>query len=254
MEYQKLHQFFKYYHQKQTSSLNGYFHISSTLSFEALIQLPAVSEWLNSYQYYARIHPSQSKEMVKIGALCYISTLTFRKHLKQAIMTHTLWEKNHEFADSQIIFDLFISDFLSPGKRTKMLFISARKSRQDKASTLFKQIYHGTRKSYPNGYIMLYIPILEIVNSSPDIRAKIAFNHKKYTGEEALSSICGLNDLNTPLKLKNGKTVMIRTLLQSIPATEGMSRPQLFQTVEAKFTTLATIVTCQASDQKLVYQ
>lgn len=101
---------------------------------------------------------------------------------------------------------------------------------------------------------MLYIPILEIVNSSPDIRAKIAFNHKKYTGEEALSSICGLNDLNTPLKLKNGKTVMIRTLLQSIPATEGMSRPQLFQTVEAKFTTLATIVTCQASDQKLVYQ
>ncbi len=175
MEYQKLHQFFKSYHQKQTYSLSSYFQVSTTLSFEALIQLSAVSEWLNSYQYYARICPSQSEQMVKIRALCYSSTFLFREHLKQAIMTHPLWEKHHEFADSQIIFDLFISDFLSPGKQTKMLFISAEKSKQDKASTLFKQIYDGARKSYPNGYMMLYIPILEIVNSSPYFRAKIAY-------------------------------------------------------------------------------
>jgi hypothetical protein len=55
------------------------------------------------------------------------------------------------------------------------------------------------------------------------------------------------------LKLKNGKIVTIQTLLWSIPATEGMSRPQLFQTVKANLTTLATIVTYQADDQKLVY-
>ncbi len=40
-------------------------------------------EWMVSYCYYARICPSQTEEMVEIGALCYSSTLIFRDHLKQ---------------------------------------------------------------------------------------------------------------------------------------------------------------------------
>jgi hypothetical protein len=115
------------------------------------------------------------EEMVTIGALCYSSSLIFRDHLKQAIMAHPLWVKHHDLVETPLIFDLFVSEFLSPGKRTKMLFISAENSKQIEASNLFQQICDGTRKSYPTGYMMLYIPILDIVHSSPDFRAKIAF-------------------------------------------------------------------------------
>jgi len=67
-----------------------------------------------------------------------------------------------------------------------------------------------------------------------------------------LFSIGGLNDLNTPIPLTNGKQVSIRTLLQSIPASEGMSHPQLFQQVEPNFGAVVTIVTYQADDHDLV--
>jgi len=218
MENQKIHQFFKSYHQKQTYSLSGYFLITSALSFDTLFQIPSVSKWLHSYQYYTRICPSQVEEMVKIGALCYSSTFIFRDHLKQAIMAHQLWPQA-ESDQPTLLFDLFISEFISPGKRTKMLFVSTEKSKQEKVSHIFKQIYNGASKTYPMGYMMLYIPIQDIVTSTPEFRKNIVFNHEKFIGEEGLFSIGGLNDLNTVFLLKNKKKVAIRTLLQSIPAS-----------------------------------
>jgi hypothetical protein len=163
---------------------------------------------MDSYRYYAHIFPSQMEEMVKIGALSYSSTFIFRDHLKQAIMTHPSWQQNLRDG-TPLIFDLFVSDFLSPGKCTKTLFVSAEKTKQDEVSSLFKQIYDGTGKSYPNGYMLLYIPIQDIVTSTPEVRAKIAFNHEQYIGDEALLSIAVLNDLNTSVLLKNGKKVTI---------------------------------------------
>jgi len=191
------------------------------------------------------------EEMVKIGALSYSSTFIFRDHLKQAIMTHPSWQQNLRDG-TPLIFDLFVSDFLSPGKCTKTLFVSAEKTKQDEVSSLFKQIYDGTGKSYPNGYMLLYIPIQDIVTSTPEVRAKIAFNHEQYIGDEALLSIAVLNDLNTSVLLKNGKKVTIWTLLQSILAMEGMIRPQLFQTVEPNIATIVMIITYQAEDRELV--
>ena len=81
---------------------------------------------------------------------------------------------------------------------------------------------------------------------------EIAFNHEKYIGNEALFSIRGLNDLNTIIRLTNGKQVSICTLLQSIPASEGMSRPQLVQQVEPNFGAVVTIATYQAKDHEFV--
>ena len=246
----KIHQFFKSYHQKQLFSLSGYFHVSSALPPDELFHLPLIDEWLESYRYYIKICPSQAEEMVKIGLLCYGSTFIFRDHLKQAIMTHPLWTPDNPA--SPPIFDIFTSDLTTPGKKVKMLFVSAEKSRQQEVIRLMKLIYDGTQKSYPNGYMMLFVPIQELTNSTPAFRLKIAFNHEKYIGDEALFSIGGLNDLNTTIHLTNGKQVSIRTLLQSIPASEGMSRPQLFQQVEPNFGVVVTIVTYQADDHDLV--
>jgi len=235
----KIHQFFKSYHPKQNFSLSGYFHISSALSFQELFQLTPIAEWLDSYHYYTRSCLSQSEEMIKIGALVYSSIFIFRDHLKQAIMNHPLWQPPN--TENPPIIDIFSSKLISPGKRTKMLFASAEKSKQDLISTLLKRIYDGTPKIYPNGYMMLFVPIQEIMNSTPEFRTKIAFNHEKFIGEEALFSIGGLNDLNTLIKLKNGTQVSVRTLLQSIPASEGMSRPQLFQQVEPNLAQLSQL-------------
>jgi hypothetical protein len=151
-----------------------------------------------------------------------------------------------------LIFDLFISEFLSPGKCTMMLFVSAENFKQDEVSFIFKQIYDGIKKSYPNRYMLLYMPFQDMTNSTPEFRTKIAFNHEQYLWDEALLSIGGLNNLNTSIALRNGKSITIRTLLQSIPATEGMTRPQLFQTVEPNAASIITLVTYQAEDSELV--
>jgi hypothetical protein len=131
--------------------------------------------------------------MVKIGILCYGSIFIFHDHLKQAIMTHPLWTPKDPL--SPPIFDIFATDFVTPGKKVKMLFISTKKSKQQEVIRLMKLIYDGTPKFYPNGYMMLFVPIQDITNSTPAFRAKIVFNHKKFIRNEALFSIGGLNDL-----------------------------------------------------------
>lgn len=82
--------YFKSYHQCQLYSLSGFFHISSKYSLNELQQLPLIDEWLDTYQYFVKTSPSQSEEMIQIGALCYSSTLTFWDDLKQAIYSHPL--------------------------------------------------------------------------------------------------------------------------------------------------------------------
>jgi hypothetical protein len=47
MEDNKLHQFFKSYHQRQHYSISGYFHISLVLPFNEIVNKPELVEWLD---------------------------------------------------------------------------------------------------------------------------------------------------------------------------------------------------------------
>jgi hypothetical protein len=245
----KISQFFKSYHQKQLYSLSGFFHISSQLSFNDLYKHPIIEEWLDSYHYFMRLCPSQNEEMVQIGALCYGSIFLFREDLKQAILAHPQWTPTDPM--SSLIFDIYVRDFKTPGKKTKMLFLSAERSKQNEVSSLLKSIYDGTKKSYQNGAMMLFLTLSEISTSSSDLRKKIVFNHEKFLEEETLFCIGGFHKLNSSILLKNGQTVTLRTLLKSIPASNGMSRPQLFQQAEPNHEAMVTIVTFQAQDREL---
>jgi hypothetical protein len=133
-----------------------------------------------------------------------------------------------------------------------MIFVSAEQSHVQETIQLFKQIYNGTPKAYPNGYMLLFIPLLEGQQPTSKFRSKVLFNHSQFLGEEAAFSIGGLQDLKTMVKLKNGNTVPLRTLIKSIPASEGMSRPQLFMQVEPNITGIVTMVTFQKADSALV--
>lgn len=246
----KLHQFFKTYHQKQLYSLSGYFHISLQISFEELCQTTQVSKWLDSYCYFMRLCPSQTKEMVQIGALCYSSLFMFCEDLKQAIISHPQWTPSDK--SSSLIFDIYVGNFNTSGNRTKMLFVSAEKSKQEEVSSLFKTIYDGTKKSYPNGSMMLFLSFKDMNTSSPDIRKKILYNHEKFIGNKTLTCIGGLQNLNSTILLKNGHSVTLCTLLKSFPASVGMARPQLFQQAEPNHGGMVTIVTFQEQDRPLV--
>jgi hypothetical protein len=113
----RLLQFFKPYHMKQQYSLSGYFHISSTLTFDQIRSLPSIDEWLDTYNYYIKLCPSQNEEMTQIRALCYSSIFMYREDLMEAILSHPLWTPTDP--SKPPIFDLFISDFISNGKKEK---------------------------------------------------------------------------------------------------------------------------------------
>jgi hypothetical protein len=100
--------------------------------------------------------------------------------------------------------------------------------------------------------MMVFIPISDLYNSSQAFRAKLQFNHEKYIGDETFFCIGGFNNLNNSVLLKNGNTISLCLLLKSIPATEGMSRPQLFQQVEPNNGATVTIVTFQNQDKEFV--
>jgi hypothetical protein len=54
-------------------------------------------------------------------------------------------------------------------KETEMLFVSAKRSKQEEVSNLFKTIYDGTKKSYLNGAMMLFLPLSKISTLSSEL-------------------------------------------------------------------------------------
>jgi len=125
MDGNKMHQYFKTFHQCQLYSLRGYFHISTAFSYNELIQSTPISEWLDSYNYYIKLCPRQTEEIIQVGALCYSSVFLFRDDLKKAIMLHPIWKP--EFTDPPPFFDLYIGDFNAAGKKSKNALCFGRK-------------------------------------------------------------------------------------------------------------------------------
>jgi hypothetical protein len=126
-------QYFKPYYQKKKFSLSGFFHINSTLTLDEIKSLPSVEEWLDTNKYHICQCPSQSEEMVPIGVICYSSPFHHREELKQAILYHPTWQPNDK--SNPPVFDVYLGDFLAGGKKTKMLFISAERSRQEELTS-----------------------------------------------------------------------------------------------------------------------
>jgi hypothetical protein len=61
-----------------------------------------------------------------------------------------------QHANDPPMFDIYVSELNAPGK----------KSKQEEVTNLFKNSYDGTNKSYPNGSMMLFIPIANLNRSN----------------------------------------------------------------------------------------
>jgi hypothetical protein len=137
-------------------------------------------------------------------------------------------------------------------KKVKMIFVTSEKSQQHALSVFFQQLYDGTRKEYPNGAMLLFIPLIDKTQMTPEYRNKIIYNHERFLGEEAALCIGGLQDLNTVITIKKGAKITLRMLLKSIPATQGMSCPQLFQFVEPNSSGVVTLATFNSCDKAFI--
>jgi hypothetical protein len=246
----KLQLFFNPYYKKQYYSLSGYFHISTSLSFEEIKGNNSLMEWLDKNRYYIKRCPSQNEEMIQVGALCISSPYMYREDLRLSIIQHPSWNPSKE--EDPPIFDFTLSDFNGPSKKTKMIFVNAEKSKQNAVSTFFRTLYDGSPKEYPNGAMMMYIPLNEGTLYTPEERLRYIFNYESFLGEEAALCIGGLNDLNTPIRLQNDQMTTVRMLLKSIPATQGMSRSQLFQFVEPNASGMVTMATYQHTNKEFI--
>jgi hypothetical protein len=249
----QLHLYFHPWHKKQHYSLSGYLHLNTMMSFTELMTQTPVAEWLDTYQYSARLCPSQTEEMFIIGALCYGSTWLFREDLKLHIQQHPVWNEITQNQET-LLFDLILRRFRSTTKTTMMIFVTAERSKQETVREAFKTIYDGTSKAYPRGEMLLFIPIKHGESYDQDKRNKYIFNHETYLGDEDVIAIHGLRDLNTEICLKGGLKTTIRMLLKSLPATQGMQRNRLFHIVDPNAGQTCTIATFQKQDKHFVEQ
>lgn len=101
---------------------------------------------------------------------------------------------------------------------------------------------------------MVFIPLTKHVRYTPEYRTKLIANHDAYIGDETAISIRGLRDLQTDVKIITGDTITIHTLLKSLPATKGMSCPQLFQFVELNNAGTVVMGIYQACDSEYIKQ
>jgi hypothetical protein len=244
--------YFQPWHREQHYSLSGFFHLNSTIPYQDLFSLAPIAQWLDTYQYSVKLCPSQTEEMSVIGALCYGSLWMYQKDLKLHIMQDQAWQDVNSDPDHPIIFDLIVRQFRGSRKITQMIFVTAERSKQDIVREIFKKIYDGTPKAYPRGEMMLFTPTRNGEQYSNDQRDKFIYNHEQYLGDEEITAIHGLQDLNTKVLLKGGKSTTIRTLLKSLPASDGMSRNYLFQVVDLNAGQTCTIVSFQKGDRSYV--
>lgn len=250
LDINKLQTYFKTYFPNQKNSLSGYIHISTQLCTEDLLIATPLYEWLETNRYSIKPCISADEEMVQIGALCFGSEYVFRNDLAQAIQDHPAWKFPH--MDNPPVILLTRGDFRSPKKSIKMIFVQTEKSKQLEVGKFFSSLYDGTPKNYPNGIMLLFIPLYDHIKHEPAYRQKVIYNHERYLGEEEAFCIHGLQDFNTTITLKDNQKVTLRMLLRSLPATQGMSRPQLFQMVETDSTREIILVTYQKCDKHYV--
>jgi hypothetical protein len=112
-----------------------------------------------------------------------------------------------------------------------MIFATSECSKMGLVREALSNIYDGMPKSFPRGDMPFFIPTKGIDPYTPDQHSKFMLNHDSYLGEGDVLAIHGLQDLNTEITLKGGKTTDIRTLLKSLPATTTMFHNRLFKAV-----------------------
>jgi len=172
-------QLFQPYYKRQLFSISRYFHIKSSLSYESIIHSHQVEEWLDSHCYSLKPCPSQAEEMVPVGALCFSNLFMHaREELKFSIMLHPYGSKISPKICRSL---MYTSAIFLPTNRKQRCYLYPQKSKQEQIINFFKTLYDGEPQQYPQGSMMLFIPLTDNSHYSKEYRSKIMFNHDNST-------------------------------------------------------------------------
>jgi len=83
--------------------------------------------------------------------------------------------------------------FRGSSKSVHMIFVRAEHSKKEEARNVLQEIYDGSKKPYPRGDMLFFIPFWSKLEdyTHKHQRDKFIFNHEKYLGEEDCIAIFG---------------------------------------------------------------
>jgi hypothetical protein len=138
-------------------TLTGDYHISTSLSFNEFKLHPnKVASWLDLNGYNITYNECQDSDMVLVGLLSRVDSMTWRDDLKNEIMSLTEWQDNPFF------FRLYPSTLSCNIKCTMtfVLMIDVDHPNIDRGLAFFRKIFNGDFKtstcSIPYIFFMLY--------------------------------------------------------------------------------------------------
>ncbi len=101
--------------------------------------------------------------------------------------------------------------------------LRSKRSKKEEARLVLQDIYDGSKKSYPRGDMLFFIPVMSKLDNeyTAEQQDKFITNHEAYLGDEDCTA--KLQDWNTKVELTNGNSISIRSLLKSIPSLPGIS-------------------------------
>jgi len=209
----------------QKFSLVGHIVLESSLSFQDL--QAKLSEWLSSQYYELHLSKCQTSELVTVGVLIRVSFTLHRNEL--AANTRSIiasLPENKRFDFSYRVDEWHFSD-----KSIDVIFVSVEQGKISNGMDYFCNMYNGSNKKVPMGHGLVFIPTYQIQITN-EMRDKIGYKQRAWRDNEVACFVHGFHDLSTPISLKNGSRLSIRSLLLQLPANDNLSKRTLFHGVD----------------------
>ncbi len=163
------------------------------MTLDDILQQHNIAECLSTFQYSIKLCKSQDEEMSLIGALWYGFLFLYHEDLLLHIIAHPHWVDLKQGCEKPILLDLVVKPFRGSSKSVHMIFVRAEHSKNEEARNVLQEIYDGSKKPYPRGDMLFFIPFWSKLEdyTHKHQRDKFIFNHEKYLGEEDCIAIFG---------------------------------------------------------------
>ena len=201
----------KYHHSwaaNQKYSLTGRVVIESSLEFPELVR--RMEQWLVTNHYEIFLSASQTSELVRIGVLIKTSFTLYRNELlanTKSIVENLPEEEQFEFT--------FQKDTWYCSQNIDVIFVAVAKHQITNGMRYFCRMYDGVNTKVPMGQPLVFVPTYQI-QLSDEAREKIGYEQRRFRDSEVAIFVHGFRDLNTQVKLIDGSSVSIRSLLLSL--------------------------------------
>jgi hypothetical protein len=207
-------------------SLNGDYHIVSPYTFDDFKSHPKIASWLELNGYNIIYNECQESDMVLIGLMSRVSSITWRDDLKREIMNTEEWSKNPFY------FRLYPSTLSSnlKGVMTPVLLVDVDRPNIDRGMTFFRTTFDGENKISSCGTSYTFFSLYKNTLTDDD-RIKIITDNELHVGHTSFIHMRGIKDVDTIVTLQQNVKVKLRKLLLSLHAADT-TNGRIFHQIE----------------------